>query len=157
MFDVLAALEGFPQETLEAGETLIEQGSQSGRIFFLVEGLVAVVRSGTQLTDISEPGAMFGEMSILLETPHTATVQTLSPSVFIRIEDGAKLLRENAEVSGYVAMILSRRVNSLSRYLVDLKRQFADREDHLGMVDDVLDTLLNRHPRAIVRREIEDP
>lgn len=157
MIDVLTALKEFPREMLEAGATLLEQGSESGKVFFLVDGLVAVVRSGTQLTDISEPGAVFGEMSILLNMPHTATVQTLAPSVFIRVDDGARLMRENAEVSGYIAMILARRVNSLSRYLVDLKQQFADREDHLGMVDDVLDTLINRHPRAIARREIQEP
>lgn len=155
MFDILTALDGHPRQVFEPGETVLEQGSHSGKILVLTDGMVAVMRSGTQLADISEPGAVFGEMSILLDTPHTATVQAITRSTFIRIDDGAALLRSNAEVSGYIAMILARRVNSLSRYLVDLKKQFADREDHLGMVDDVLDTLLNRHPRDIARRDFE--
>lgn len=155
MFDILEALRGHPAETFAAGEVILEQGSKSGKIFVLVDGMVAVVRSGTQLTDIAEPGAVFGEMSILLDAPHTATVQALTTARFIRVDEGASLLRENAAVSGYIATILARRVNSLSRYLVDLKQQFADRKDHLGMVDDVLDTLLNRHPRDIPRRDYE--
>jgi CRP-like cAMP-binding protein len=155
MFDVLAALAESPTETFEPGETILEQGSESGKLFFLVEGMVAIIRSGTQINDVADRGAVFGEMSILLNTPHTATVQAVVQSKFIRVDDGARLLRENAEVSGYIAMILARRVNGLSRYLVDLKQQFADRDDHLGMVDDVLDTLLNRHPRDIPRRKFE--
>ncbi len=155
MFDVLDALSGSPTETYEPGDIVMEQGSEGGRIFFMIEGMVAIVRSGTQINEVADRGAVFGEMSILLNTPHTATVQAVVRSKFIRVDDGARLLRENAEVSGYIAMILARRVNGLSRYLVDIKKQFADRDDHLNMVDDVLDTLLNRHPREIPRRESE--
>jgi CRP/FNR family transcriptional regulator, cyclic AMP receptor protein len=41
-----------------------------------------------------------------------------------------------------VARILSRRVQLVTGYLVDLKRQFADRDDHLAMVDEVLESLV---------------
>jgi CRP/FNR family transcriptional regulator, cyclic AMP receptor protein len=43
-----------------------------------------------------------------------------------------------------VARILSRRVRLVTGYLVDLKRQFADRDDHLAMVDAVLESLVHR-------------
>jgi CRP/FNR family cyclic AMP-dependent transcriptional regulator len=41
-----------------------------------------------------------------------------------------------------VARILSRRVQLVTGYLVDLERQFADRDDHLAMVDEVLESLV---------------
>ena len=31
----------------------------------------------------------------------------------------------------------------MTHYLVDLKQQFADHENHLGMVDQILDTLVH--------------
>ena len=42
--------------------------------------------------------------------------------------------------------LLARRLDSLNKYLVDVRHQFAG-DGHLGMVDDVLDTLMHRQPR----------
>lgn len=157
MHPILTSLSSHPRVEFSPGEFVLHQGEQTGHIYFLIEGLVAILRSGTQISEVSEPGAVFGEMSILLNTPHTATVQAVVRSSFLRVEDGAALLRDNAAASAYIATILARRVNGLSRYLVDLKQQFKDRDDHLGMVDEVLDALVNRHPRAIQRRAVVDP
>ena len=62
-----------------AGTVLLTEGMTSGRLYVLVEGSIEVVRGETQVAVVSEPGSMFGEMSMLLELPHTATVRTLSP------------------------------------------------------------------------------
>ena len=51
-----------------------------------------------------------------------------------------------------MARVLARRIDSLNRYLVNIKEQFKDRADHLGIVDEVLDSLMNKHPRDIPRR-----
>jgi hypothetical protein len=55
-----------------------------------------------------------------------------------------------------MARILARRLDSLNRYLVNIKEQFRDRADHLGIIDEVLDALMHRHPRVIPRRETGD-
>jgi hypothetical protein len=55
-----------------------------------------------------------------------------------------------------MAGILARRLDSLNRYLVDIKRQFEGRSDHLGIIDEVLDSLMHKHPRAIPRRSAGD-
>jgi CRP/FNR family transcriptional regulator, cyclic AMP receptor protein len=44
----------------------------------------------------------------------------------------------------------------MGRYLVDIKLQFRDRSDHLGMIDQVLDTLMHKQPRVIPRRPTGD-
>jgi hypothetical protein len=46
--------------------------------------------------------------------------------------------------------LLARRLDALNKYLVDVKQQF-EGHDHIGMVDEVLDTLLHRQPRNRVR------
>ena len=42
-----------------------------------------------------------------------------------------------------VAKLLSRRVQMVSGYLVDLKHQFADKDDHFAIVDEVLESLVH--------------
>lgn len=48
---------------------------------------------------ISEPGAVFGEMSVLLDQPHTATVKTDTDSVIVEIDDAASFLRDQLNVA----------------------------------------------------------
>ena len=59
-------------------------------MLFLKEGAVAVVRQGTQIAIVDEPGAVFGEISALRDRPHTADVRALKPSQFY-IADAALL------------------------------------------------------------------
>ena len=85
-------------------------------------------------------------MSVLLGTPHTATVRALKPSTFAVIPEPRQFLATSAEASLHVARLLAARVDALNKYLVDVKRQY-EGHDHLGMVDEVLETLMHRHPR----------
>ena len=50
----------------------------------------------------------------------------------------------------HVCVLLARRLDSLTRYLVDVKQQF-EGHDHIGMVDEVLEALLHRQPKERVR------
>ena len=50
----------------------------------------------------------------------------------------------------HVCELLARRLDSLNNYLVDVKRQF-EGHDHIGMVDEVLESLLHRQPRDRIR------
>jgi CRP/FNR family transcriptional regulator, cyclic AMP receptor protein len=92
----------------------------------------------------------------LLDQLPMATVRTTTAAVFRQVDDPAVFFGQHPEVSLHVAIILARRVDALSRYLVDIKNQFKDRADHLGMIDEVLDTLIHKHPRDIPRRSAGD-
>lgn len=151
------AVHDLPLRKLAAGETLIEEGGAAGRMYFLARGSVEVLKGGMRVSKISEPGAVFGEMSILMGSPPSATVRALSESEFRVAESPAELLKSAPELSLYIAEILARRLDMLTRYLVDVKSQFKDRADHLGMLDEMLDALLNKHPRKIERRPVEEP
>ena len=61
-----------------------------------------------------------------------------------RIEDGESFLQMRPEIVFHVARILASRLVDATTYLADLKHQFADRNDHLGMVDEVLEALVNQ-------------
>ena len=46
---------------------------------------------------------------------------------------------------------------SLTQYLVDVKAQFADQSGHLGMVDQILDTLVHHQAPEAQTGSIRDP
>ncbi len=146
---VPVALDGLPLDTFEAGDVLIHENSEKGALFFLVNGTVEVSKQGQLITRVRERGAMFGEMSVLLKCKHTATVTAIDRVDCRVVEDPDEYLALHPEVTLYVCRILARRLDSLNKYLVDIKEQFADRSDHLGMVDEVLGAIMNRKPREI--------
>lgn len=147
MSTILDLVGKYPTQRFDAGELVIEQRHDSGRMYVLLEGEVEVFREGVRIAKASQKGAVFGEMSALLGGPHTATVRTRQPSIFAVIDDPRKFLASSAEASFHVAELLAKRLDALNKYLVDVKRQY-EGHDHLGMVDEVLEALLHRHPRA---------
>jgi CRP-like cAMP-binding protein len=126
-----------------AGTVLLSEGGKSGRLYVLAEGSIEVMRGDVQVAVVSEPGAFFGEMSVLLDVPHTATVRTLSQATVHAFDDADAFLRSEPEIALTVARMLAQRLNAATTYLVDLKRQYAGSNNHLGMVSEVLAGLLN--------------
>jgi CRP/FNR family cyclic AMP-dependent transcriptional regulator len=133
-----------------ADEVVMQQGIQSGLLLVLLSGEVEVLRDEVRVATALQPGVVFGEMSTLLDEPHTATVRARTPCSFAVIERPREFLENSAQASVFVAELLARRLNALNRYLVDVKRQY-EGHDHLGMVDEVIETLMHRQPRKPVR------
>src|SRR5215467_15196908 len=75
-------LTALPVVTYQAGETVITEGSRTGRLLILGKGAVAIVKEDTEIAKVAEPRAVFGELSVLLDQPHTADVCTLKASQF---------------------------------------------------------------------------
>lgn len=145
-----------PLVTRAAGEVLITEGAPLEGLYLLESGEVEVLKGGVLVAEVYEPGASFGEMSFLLETTPTATVRTTAASTFRHVANPREFFRRHPDLALHLATVLARRVDSLNRYLVDIKHQFRDRADHLGMIDEVLDALIHKHPRDVPRRETGD-
>ncbi len=141
---VLSYCQGFPETTFGPGEILLAEGEQTGILHVLIEGNVEVLKGDIQITTVSEPGAVFGEMAILLDIPHTATIKTLALSRIHVIERGSEFLQSNPDITYQLARLLALRLQGVTTYLVDLKRQFEDQEGHLSLVDTVLETLVHQ-------------
>lgn len=114
--DVFATL---PLATYQPGEIILAEGSKTGRLWILKKGAVAVARQGIEIAKVTEPGAVFGDISALLDTPHTADVRALEISVF-HVVDAATSLQDPA-VLVHVARILAQRLNVANQTLVNLK------------------------------------
>ena len=140
---------GLPELTHPPGTVLIREGERHSRLFVLVDGAVEVSRGGSILRVVDDPGAVFGEMSALLGGAATATVRVVRETRVRRSDDGPAFLRANPAVTHAVATMLAERLDVMSGYLVDLRRQYADRADNLGMLDTVLDSLSHHQSRAV--------
>src|SRR5260370_4834520 len=81
-----------PLASYQAGETVLSAASTTGQLLILKEGKVAVVKEGVEIARVTEPGAVFGELSVLLDQPHTADVHALEASQF-HFADAASMLR----------------------------------------------------------------
>jgi CRP/FNR family cyclic AMP-dependent transcriptional regulator len=141
---VLEYCKGLPLERHAAGDVLIAEGPATGRMFILSSGAIEILRDGTTVAAIDEPGAIFGEMSALLGGGHSATVRAATDAVVYRIEDAQAFLKQKPEIGFHVAVILARRLSDATIYLADFKRQFGGRSDHFALVDEVLETLVQR-------------
>ena len=72
---VLDYCTGGMERDLPVGGILIHEGGKTGHLFVLIRGRLEVVKGDAVVAVLTEPGAMLGEMSVLLDQPHTATVR----------------------------------------------------------------------------------
>ena len=118
-----AALEKFvtmlPLESYMAGEAILIAGSKTGRLLFLKSGAVVILKNSVEIATVREPGAVLGEISALLDRPHTAGVRALENSEFY-IAD-ASLLEKDPIAALYIARILARRLVAADEGLIELK------------------------------------
>ena len=119
----------FPLATYQTDETVLSASSKTGRLLILKEGAVAVLKDGVEIARVTEPGAVFGELSVLLDQPHSAEVRALEASQF-HVADGGTTLRIDPTALLYVATILAQRLDGANRALLDLKRQVQAGEPH---------------------------
>jgi CRP-like cAMP-binding protein len=138
---ILGITDGLPRRTLAAGETLIADGSRTDTLFVLLEGRLRVEKQGTRIAIVQDVGACVGEMSLLLDREATSDVVAESDAVVAVVERARALLTEQSDLALAIARLLASRLQVMTTYLVDLKRQYADHEGGLGMVDVVLGTL----------------
>ena len=145
------------KQNLPAGTVLLTQGTRSGKLYILLAGKVEVRRDTTLVAAIDEPGAMFGEMSALLDIDHTANVIAASPVTVLQFNDAATFLRSDPQIALTVARKLAQRLNTVTTYLVDLKRQYAGHSNHLGMVSEVLASLVYQQAEEFTPGSDRDP
>lgn len=141
---VLDLCAGLPQRSFDTGAVLLAEGTRTDALHVLIDGEVEIVKGGTPIYATTEPGAVFGEISVLLDVPHTATVKALAPCQTYFVADAAGFLRTHRDLAYLLSRMLAKRLNSVTAYLADLKAQYEDRSDHLGMVDEILDSLLHQ-------------
>ena len=114
-------LADLPLTTYRAGEAILTAGSKSGRLLILKKGAVVILKDTVEIARVNDPGAVFGELSALLDQPHTADVRALEDSQF-HLADAA-LASKDLVALLHIAKILAGRIVEANRNVVELKKQ----------------------------------
>ncbi len=104
----------------QPGEEIVRQGDTGVGLFVLTNGQVRVTqdRQGT-LYDLGvlEHGQVFGELSLLDDSPRTATITAIEPSnvIIVPIWDFRAALRDNPSMALSLLASLSQRIRRIEQ------------------------------------------
>lgn len=156
MADMLTLTSHLPEVGLAPGETLVREGHAGEGLWVLVSGALQVMKNGMPVNTVRDPGALIGEMSLLLDTCYGATVVATEPCVLRHAADGRALLASDPQITRHVAVGLAERLNAVTAYLADLKHQYGHAPG-IAMVSEVLDQLARRPLPAVRPGSRRDP
>jgi CRP/FNR family cyclic AMP-dependent transcriptional regulator len=134
------------ERTLAEGEVLISEGDPVVSLYELRSGMVEVLRDDARIAIVADRGAMFGEISLLLDCPATATVRAVDEVVVAEIEDARAQLGDSSDLALSLARLLAHRVYTMNGYLGDLVARYGHYPGELGMVREVLGELTSAKP-----------
>jgi CRP-like cAMP-binding protein len=149
MATLIDAFAHLPVVAFAAGEAVVREGDPPGALWLLEAGALEVLKGGVPVNAITQPGALVGEVSVLLGRPVGATVVARTASRMRHAADGLAMLHGDPQFTRLVAAGLAERLNTVTTYLADLKLQYGDAPG-LAMVGEVLGQLSHR-PVAPVR------
>ncbi|MFC0213360.1 ATP-binding cassette domain-containing protein [Paenibacillus chartarius] len=78
-------------EFVQAGETVVERGGEGDKLYIVARGTIEVLKPLPDDGDaegrvaVLEDGDHFGEISLMLSMPRTATIRTVTPCTFLTI------------------------------------------------------------------------
>lgn len=156
MSDMLTLSAHLPEVRFDAGEVVVREGGTAGALWVLVSGALQVRKGAAVVNTITRPGALVGEISVLLEAANSATVVATEPSTLRHAADGRALLASDPTITRLVAIGLAERLNFVTTYLADLKNQYGDAPG-LSMVSDVLGQLAQRQAPVARPGSARDP
>jgi len=134
-----ARLAALPLASYGPDETVFAEGTNTGRLLILKSGAVSIVKGGTEIARVAEPGAVFGELSALLDQPHGADVRTVEASEF-HVADATTLLGQDPVALLYVTMLLARRLDGANQLLLELRNQIETGES-AGLIEKTVDKI----------------
>ena len=156
MQDMLSLSAHLPAVTYAAGATVVQEGGAAGGLWVLVSGALQVRKGQVVVNRITRPGALVGEVSLLLGTAYGASVEATENSVLRHAADGQALLASHPAITQRVAEGLAERLNFVTSYLADLKHQYGDAPG-LSMESDVLSQLAQGQRQATRAGSARDP
>ena len=148
MASLLTLTQSQPVRRLAAGDYLIEAGEAGGELFVLEAGRLVVLREGVEIAVIDEPGALIGEMSVLLGVDHSASVRAEQPSSVRVIEDAIPFLERSPLIALEVATLACQRLEATSALVVELRRELAAEPAHQGLITRIFSSLAGPPPRS---------
>jgi len=107
------------------GTVLFKEHDESFDLYLLLKGSVEVIIGDVTLATLDKPGTYFGEMSALLNLPRTATIKTLTDSVFIVVpkDQVERFFNFAPELAYKLAQLLATRLEATNKKYLDLHEE----------------------------------
>jgi len=124
-------------KTYQKGDTLFREGDESQDLYVLVSGHLEILKGDKKIAEITEQGALFGELSSLLGAKRTATVQAENEVRVLRIpkNEVSTFLKDFPAVAEKITQIIARRLEESSQAVYGL-RQICDKLPDAVMLTD---------------------
>ena len=105
-------------------EYIFKQGEKGNKAYLLLDGRVAIEVNSKKVAEISEM-EIFGEMSLLLNKPRTASIKALKPSIVLPIDEKilAELLKKAPPVISSLVKQLAYRLSQCDSEIENLKKK----------------------------------
>jgi CRP-like cAMP-binding protein/Fe-S-cluster-containing hydrogenase component 2 len=146
-FERLSMAQQLDDKRVDRGVDILQAGGMSEGLYILAEGQATVVRDGRTLAVLA-PGDIFGEMSLLDNEPHEATITALTPVQLLILprQTFEYLLRQRPDVARGLQQLAT-------------ARKRTDRTpDHIATTERLVETGIMRGSMALVRQhELCDP
>ena len=106
------------QETFEAGTDIIIEGTHNDRIFFILEGRVAVLKQGIILMRLGK-GDVFGELEVLDVNPVEATIKAIATTnvMTLSIDALGEIFEKHLKTYSFLLTNLARDISRRLRYM----------------------------------------
>jgi CRP-like cAMP-binding protein len=121
MSRLLELCQELPVWSYEPGDAVLREDRKDGRLYVLKAGTVEVRKRDQPVMLATTPGAVFGEVAVLLRCAHSATVVAVEPAEFYVAEDGESFLHDHAELNLHLARLLAFRLQRITEQLVELQ------------------------------------
>jgi len=99
---------------------MILEGAHDKGIFMLKSGKIGILKGDELVAEIAEPGTLFGEMSLILDQPRSATVKALTicvVEIYLVGLDG--LIEEHPRMAKFILRTLAKRLDETTDRLHD--------------------------------------
>ena len=119
------------------GAIIVNEGERADNFYVLLKGKCTIHKHNIEITSIDKKGIVFGEMSLLLDIPRTATVKASSKVEAIEISANLdSMLTECPKTTKSIIRTLARRVAQqtelLFGYIVDDELQEMSLENKIS-------------------------
>jgi CRP-like cAMP-binding protein/Fe-S-cluster-containing hydrogenase component 2 len=145
--DRVAIAQQVREHRFERGAEIVQAGTDRAGVYIVAEGQVRVVYAD-QTVAVFGPGAVFGEMSFVDNTPHEATIVALTPVHVLEIPGPAfeQLLTDHAQVMHQL------------RALADERRASDRSPAHIAVTERLVDTGIVRGNMVLAKQvDLCDP
>lgn len=124
------------------GEVIFDQDGADKCMGILIEGCLKISRDGHHIADITEPGKVIGEISLILGTPHTATVcaDGASEVILLPRKDFRKLAKKIPECAIMIMTMLAERLVEANSRLAGLEDTYDSLQNEVASATATIDT-----------------